>query len=268
MKQVWLLSALLAFTLPLYAQDSSREPSQALLNCMTGNILPGTHVQEVELTTTRLTGTTETLKGKLFTTREKLPEADGLLRAMLQISAPEHLAGAAYLVRQTEDKRFDSMYVYLPAVRRVRRISTDFVDGSLLGTTFSYYEFKQLTNAFAGLLPTVEAAAEIDDRDTDVILFSARADNPAPIYSSMRVWVDQKTCVPLKAEFYKGEAVRKRFSAPASALKKAGKVWYLSELEMRDLIDDTRTVLKVNSMTSETSLPPRLFDPNTFYLRE
>lgn len=264
MKSVWLVPVLLMFSAPVFSQDSSK----TMLNCMTGNILPATHIQEVELTTTRLTGATETLKGKLFTTREKLPEADGLLRAMLQISAPEHLAGAAYLVRQTEDKRFDSMYVYLPSVRRVRRISTDFVDGSLLGTTFSYYEFKQLTNAFAGLLPVMEAPAKVDGRGTDVMLFSVRPETPAPIYSAIRVWVDQKTCVPLKAEFYKGESVRKRFSAPASALKQAGKIWYLSELEMRDLIDDTRTVLKVTSMTSEKELPARLFDPNTFYLRE
>jgi hypothetical protein len=262
MKRLWIL-LMLALALPVQAEETNR-----MLDCMRSNILPGTYVQELEIVTTDLLGGTRTLKGKLFTTREKLPETEGLLRASLQISGPEHLAGAAFLLRQTEDRRFDSMYVYLPSVRRVRRISTDFADGSLLGTNFSYYEFKQITNSFTGLQPKLESPAEIDDRDADVILFSARPEDTSAIYSSIRVWIDQKTCVPLKAEFYKGDAVRKRFSAPAGALKKSGKLWYLTELEMRDLIDDTKTVLRITSMTEHKELPSRLFDPNRFYMRE
>jgi len=264
MKRLWMLLVLaLAVSLPAHAEETDK-----ILGCMRANLLPGSHMQEIELSTTDITGATRTLKGKLFTTREKLPEADGLLRASLRITAPEHLAGAAYLLRQTEDRRFDSMYVYLPSVRRVRRISTDFADGSLLGTNFSYYEFKQLTNAFGDLSPKMEPDSEVDDRDAYVVSFYARPDDTTAIYSSVRVWVDQKTCVPLKAEFYKGERVRKRFSAPASALKKSGKLWYLSEIEMRDLIDDTRTVLRIVSMTDQKELPSRLFDPNRFYLAE
>ncbi|MGH8454471.1 MAG: outer membrane lipoprotein-sorting protein [Nevskiales bacterium] len=262
MKRLWMLLAF-ALVLPAHAEEADK-----ILNCMRGNVLPGSQAQELELSTTDITGATRTLKGKLFTTREQLPEADGLLRATLQITAPEHLVGAAYLLRQTEDRRFDSMYVYLPSVHRVRRVSTEFADGSLLGTNFSYYEFKQLTNAFWDLGPKVEPDAEVDNRDTHVVLFSARPNDTTAIYSSVRVWLDQKTCVPLKAEFYKGDALRKRFSAPAKALQKSGDHWYLTEMEMRDLLDDTRTVLRIVSMTEQKQLPSRLFDPNLFYRRE
>jgi hypothetical protein len=158
--------------------------------------------------------------------------------------------------------------VYLPSVKRVRRISTDFADSSLLGTNFSYYEFKQMTNAFNGLNPQAEPDSELDGRDVHAISFHARPDDADAIYSSVRVWVDEKTCVPLKTEFYRGEEVRKRFSAKPGALKKAGKLWYLSDIEMRDLIDNTKTDLRILKMTDEKELPLRLFDPNTFYLRE
>jgi hypothetical protein len=80
--------------------------------------------------------------------------------------------------------------------------------------------------------------------------------------------VDRKSCVPLKAEFYKGEALRKRFSAPVRALRKAGGHWYLTDIEMHDLIDDTRTTLRIHDVALVKELPSRLFEPNTFYLRE
>jgi hypothetical protein len=263
MKRLWIL-LLLVLALPAQAEEAVEK----VLACMQANILPGTQIQVLEFTTTDIAGGSRTLKGKLFTTREKLPDADGLLRATLQIGAPEHLAGAAYLLRQTEDKRFDSMYVYLPSVRRVRRISTEFADGSLLGTNFSYYEFKQISNAFFGLPPKLEGVEELDGRDAHRLSFNARPDDPAAIYSQMRVWVDRKSCVPLKAEFYKGEALRKRFSALPRALRKAGDHWYLTDMEMHDLIDDTRTTLRIHDVVSVKELPSRIFEPNTFYLRE
>jgi outer membrane lipoprotein-sorting protein len=248
--------------------QAAEETAEQVLACMRDNILPGNQVQEVEFTTTDITGGSRTLKGKLLTTREKLPESEGLLRATLQISAPEHLAGAAYLLRQTEDRRFDSMYVYLPSVRRVRRISTEFADGSLLGTNFSYYEFKQITNSFFGQQPKLESAEELEGRDVHVLGFAARPNDPTAVYSAMRVWVDRKSCIVLRAEFYKGDAVRKRFSAAPKALEKEGGHWYLTEMEMRDLIDETRTVLRIRNVTSVDKLSRRIFEPNTFYLGE
>ena len=68
------------------------------------------------------------------------------------------------------------------------------------------------------------------------------------------------------AEFFKGQTVRKQFTASAKSLKKSRDMWYLSEIEMKDLLDDTRTVLRVLSLETVDKLPSRNFEPNTFYL--
>jgi hypothetical protein len=39
-------------------------------------------------------------------------------------------------------------------------------------------------------------------------------------------------------------------------------------MEMHDLIDDTRTTLRIHDVVSVKELPSRIFEPNTFYLRE
>lgn len=253
---------LLAVLLPVQAQEGA----QKIVSCLRGNTLPGSHVQEIELAAYDVHGQTHVLKGKLMTQRENLPDAEGLLRAMLRIQAPAYLAGAAYLMKQMENREFESTYVYLPSVRRVRRISSEFADGSLLGTNFSYYDFTQLVNAFGDLNATLEGAEKYEDRDVNVISFSARSGDSSSIYSSVRVKVDQKTCVPLMAEFYKGQKVRKHFTASAKSIKKSKGMWYLSEIEMKDLLDDTRTVLRILSLETVDKLPVRSFEPNTFYL--
>lgn len=253
---------LLVVFLPAQAQEGA----QKIVSCLRGNILPGSHVQEIELAAYDVHGQTHVLKGKLTTTRENLPDAEGLLRAMLRIHAPAYIAGASYLMRQMENRSFESTYVYLPSVRRVRRVSSEFADGSLLGTNFSYYDFTQLVNAFGDLNAKFEGTDKYEDRKVDLISFSARPGDTSSIYSSVRVRVDQKTCVPLMAEFYKGQAVRKRFTASAQSLKKSKELWYLSEIEMKDLLDDTRTVLRILSLETVDKLPARIFEPNTFYL--
>lgn len=244
----------------------SASPALDLVACMQGNVLPGSQVQELELEATDIHGETRVLKGKLFSTRENLPEAAGLLRATLRITAPTHLAGAAYLLRQGGDRRFDGMFVYLPAVKRVRRVSAEFSDGSLLGTNFSYQEFKQLANAFGDLQGKVEGDEKYEGREVSVMTFSAPPGGAMAEYSSVKLRVDRQSCVALSAEFMKGTTVRKRFSAAPSALRQGKGFWYLSELEMRDLLDDTRTVLRVLKLEAVNQIPKPTFEPATFYL--
>jgi len=183
---------------------------------------------------------------------------------MIRISAPSDLADAAYLVRESSAGQ-DEMYMYLPAVARVRRINGSSIDGSLLGTDISYGELKQIESAFQAGDARLEKQEQIEQRPVSVVLI-----RPAPVqhsqYSSIRAWIDQKTCVALKANFYEGEAVRKELSVPAGALQQAGKTWYFTQAQLRDLREGTHTTLKLSGYLPNTELPTRLFDAHSFYL--
>jgi outer membrane lipoprotein-sorting protein len=225
--------------------------------------------QDVEFTTADKNGTTSTLKGRLYAAREQTPEGSRHVRAMLTVSAPPNLAGAAYLVREKDGEAAkDGMYVYLPSVRRVRRVTGSIADGGLMGTSFSYADFKQIQNTFTGAAIAYEGTGEIDQRPVHVLTFKP-ADAAAGGYSLVRSWVDTKTCVPLKAEFHENKKVRKRLTTPASALKQAGDYWYPAVIEMHDLSEGLRTTLRVKSVTPDPDpgLSSATFDPKTFYQR-
>jgi hypothetical protein len=255
---VALSGLLLALSAQLALADAAVDK---VLDCMHANVPPTLRIQEIQMQATDRSGATRTLKGKLYAMRDK-----GLLRAMVHVSEPSDLAGASYLVRETpEADHADEMYMFLPAVNRVRRITGASADGSFLGTDFSYNDVKEIENAFSDAEGKLEKPDQVEQRPVYVLAFKPKADQGSR-YSLLRAWVDQKTCVALRVDFLEGTTVRKQLSAPASALQQSGSYWYLSQAQMQDLKDHTSTRLQVLGVSSGTDLATRYFDPHSFYV--
>lgn len=255
MKQVKIIG--LAAFLMLAPVVQADEATRKVMDCMRANLPSSLRVQSFELNSTDRASGTRRLGGKLYAKEE-----GGLLRLTLRVTDPPDLAGSAYLLRETGSKEGDEIYLQLPKANP-RRITGGQASQSLFGTDFSYADVKQIQNAFSGGSGQLEAAAEIDKRPVHVLVQTAASAGGSP-YSKTRSWVDQKTCVVLKAEFYEGDKVRKQLTAPATALTQAGKVWYLSQMEMRDLKEETKTVLKLKVLPAEKDLSQHYFNPNTF----
>lgn len=252
-RAILLLVTLLAQ--PAFAAD---EAVNKVLDCMRANIPQTLRIQEFEITAVDRSKGERTLRGRLYGKNEK-----GLVRAMVKIMAPPDLANAAYLVREGKDR--DEMYVYLPALNRVRRITGGSADGSLFGTDLSYNDIKQVQNAFSGGPIKLEKPEGIEGRPMHVMSMVPRADAQSR-YNLVRAWVDQQTCVAIKMDFYENDTARKRLSASIKALKRAANHWYLEEAEMRDLKDNTYTTLKITGVSSGDKLADRYFNASTFYV--
>jgi len=237
---------------------------QPILECMRSNVPSSLRVQDVELSTTDRTEATRVLRGRIYALREKGAEGQGHVRAMLRVLRPDNLAGSAFLLREAAQISDEGMYVYLPSVRRVRRITGEFADGALLGSAFSYQDFKQLQNAFDGLAVAPEAPQVLLERPVHVLSFMALPGSPSA-YGRIRAWVDQQTCVPLKVEFYQHQALRKRLDVPVAALKQAKDYWYASEVTIEDLKDGSSSKLRVLAVEGG-KVSKNYFDPERFYL--
>jgi hypothetical protein len=246
-----------------YAADA--KDAAQVLGCMQANSPTALRTQKVTLDVREHGIPVRSLSGWLYTMRDGAKgAAPGMLHVNLRITEPEALAGGAYLITQTQDYLRSGMYVYLPSVKRVRKVTGSVADGSLMGTQFSYGEFKQLQSAFGDLRATLETADAIEGRRVEVLSFRG-FDNRESRYTSARVWVDQQSCVPLRADFSVGSTVLKRMIAPASAIRRDGNSYYLVQLQMRDLENDALTELR-SEKGSTRSTPAKLFDPETFYL--
>ena len=229
-----------------------------LMACMRANIPATLRIQEFQLTSVDRKGEKRLLTGRLFAKREK-----ELLRAMLKLSEPADVQGAAYLIR--EGLKTDEMYVFLPALNKTRRIMGGAGDGPLFGTDLSYADIKQVHNAFSGGAPKIEAREKLENRPVTV-LGVVPAPDAASRYSRIKAWIDDASCMALKVEFMEGTTPRKRLLAPASAIAKSGDYWYLSDSTMTDLKLGTKTQLKITGVKSGEDVANRYFDSRNFFL--
>lgn len=249
------LCAILPAAPTMAAGDSNIE---RVLTCMRANIPQTLQIKEVELIATDRGGATRQMRGRLYATREA-----ERLRANIKIEAPPDLAGAAYLLRERENG--DEMYVYVPALNKVRRVTGAGVDGALWGTDLSYGDVKQLHNAFTAGQTQYAGAGTLNGRPVHLLSARPAPDQPSR-FGLVRTWIDQKSCVALKAEFLEGQAVRKRLLVDPKDLKQSGPHWYAAAAQMSDLQAGTQTVLKVLGVSAGTDLSGRYFNPATFYL--
>jgi hypothetical protein len=251
---VALFAALSTVTPTAFAADPALDK---IIACMRGNIPKTVRIQAFEITAWDRGGGERTMRGKLYGTRE-----DDRVRIMLRIEAPPDLSGAAYLVR--EGQKFDEMYLYVPAMKKVRRITGQSLDGQLWGTDLSYNDVKQIQNSFAAANASLVGTAQYQQRPVHVLSFAPRKED-ASRYREIRTQVDAQTCVALQVDFVEPAGIRKTVTVRPADLKQANGLWYASEADIKDVRNLTHTRIKVTGVSSGDKLATRYFNPSSFY---
>lgn len=243
------------------AADAAMTPSvQAIDACMRANIPQALQIRQFSLNSVDRNGAGRQMKGRLYALRD-----NGLLRTMLRIDEPADLRGAAYLLREGKAQEQDAMYVFLPALNKVRRIMGGTQDNALFGTDISYADIKQISHAFGGGRVELEKTDKLDGRDAYVLKLTPDAAQQSR-FAQIRTWVDSASCVALRADFIADDQVRKRYSASARDLQKSGPHWYVSKGRMDDLVERSHTDLSIDGVTGSDGLSDVYFSPRSFYL--
>lgn len=262
--------ALLCVAGTALSADPGPVAAEKLKVCLTSNIPADVRAQSVEFRSTGRDGSTRTLNGNVFASQEVFaatttagPPKKKQVRAVLQVESPKDLAGAAYLVRESGVAAVDGTYFYLPSLGKPRKISGASAAGSLLGTDFSFQEFKMILNSFDGMTTTLESTDKLDGRDVFVANF--KPDDQEAAAGIIRGWIDQQTCVPLKLDFYKGEKLNKQAVVKPDDVRAARGIWFPVEVDMKDLGAGTHTVLHATLVERPVAVPPAVFEPETFF---
>ncbi|HUS23854.1 MAG TPA: outer membrane lipoprotein-sorting protein [Candidatus Binatia bacterium] len=241
---------------------ASAQEAERILRCMRGNVPTALRVHRFQLSHADAEGRTRNVAGRFFQMREESPSGRMLVHMMIRVDAPADLQGASYLARQEESAGAvqESLYVYLPAAHQVTRIGGETADGAFLGTSFTYRDLLQLANGFAGSNATIENDGQAYERPTRILRFTGDGQRSA------RVWIDEKSCMPLKADYYEGTALRRQLTTPDFALTDSAKTgWYLQEIDLNDVRDGASTVLKIVGADKPKALPREYFDPAKFF---
>jgi hypothetical protein len=233
------------------------ETAEEIQACVRRNVEAKSSVQTVVLDAKDRVGAVNRLDAKIYYKKDDA----GAMRVLMQIESPQDLREAAILLIEREDGQ--DIFMYVPELRRTRRLHGRMVTDTMFGTDFSYEEFRRMQAVGSDLVGERLPDAEIQGRAVFVVA-SKMPDSAESIYERLVAYVDQATCVPLKVEFFqKGDSPRKVLEAdPAQVLEEKGRQ-VARKLVLRDLQKGTETAITVSGLQVDVEIPEKLFRERT-----
>ncbi len=223
----------LLLTLPALADETAKEISDKSQERGSLNLVNLT--AELRLTTTSKAGAA---KIQVLTTSSK--KIAGRAHSIARFSQPPGVAGTAVLTLEGQGGGASEISLYLPKLKRVRKVAASSRGQSFQETDFSYADLGGTGAASDDSLKRL-ADEPVDGRPAYVLSGTAGPDSP---YSDVKVWVDRQTYVPLKAEYAdKAGKPFKRYKA--GKLKKFKDRTIAAEATMENLQTGSRTQVEI-----------------------
>ena len=245
------LAALLV--LPLCAPAGAElETAEEIDACYRANFPKVASTQTVSMSSKDRIGAITTSRARLFWKRFKNDRS----KVMMKFFKPAEMRGAGLLMIEKPTR--NDMMIYLPELGRVKRVTKHMSSASVFGTDFSYEEFERIQGIAKDAPMSRLTDSVAQDRPAYVLEVRPEQDDSA--YERIRSWIDKDTCVALRAEFFeRGEKPRKVMTVDPGVVTREGDIWVGREMLMRDLRDETETVMRIEEVDVESDIPRKIF---------
>jgi len=183
-------------------------------------------------------------------------KADGD-KSLTIFDQPRDVKGTAFL-SFTHSKRPDDQWLYLPALKRVKRISSANKSGPFMGSEFAYedissqevdkYTYKYLRDE------------KVDGKDSFVIERKPTYEHSG--YTKLISWVDKNMYQAVKVEFYDRKNTLIKTLTVSGHRQYLGKFWRAHQMDMTNHQTKKSTTLEWKNYKFKTGLRSRDFDKN------
>lgn len=122
----------------------------------------------------------------------------GLFQTLVRFSAPGDIAGTAFLMLE-RGKDQSEQYIYLPGLKRTRRIVGREREGSFMGSDFTYADMQRVDERYAKhkRLPDEKLGSD----DVYVVESTLSADAPTA-YGKVVTWIRKTDYIALRTRFF------------------------------------------------------------------
>jgi len=170
--------------------------------------------------------------------------------------APADVRGTVFL-SHTHADRADDQWLYLPALKRVKRIAPANKTSPFMGSEFSY---EDLASAEVEKYAYAYRGDERYEGDARFLLERAPVDAESG-YSRQRVWVDKERYVPLQVEYYDRRGEKLKTLTLRDYRQYLGRYWRAHEARMQNHQSGKRTILRLEDIRFRQGLVEQDFLP-------
>lgn len=183
---------------------------------------------------------------------------DGYSKLLVRFTAPRDIANTGLLIWEARDGD-DDQWLYLPGVKKVKRIAASGKKNRFLGTDFAFEDLRP--EALAAHRYESAGSEVLEGQDCWVIdAFPATERQAADSgYSKRRLWVRKDITQIVKREFYDTKGRLEKVQSDRRLVNVRGALWRADEIEMHDVQSNGRTVLTLEKRALDTGLKDSLF---------
>lgn len=179
-------------------------------------------------------------------------------KSLTIFDTPRDVKGTAFL-SFTHSLKSDEQWLYLPALKRVKRISSSNKSGPFMGSEFSYEDIS--SQEVAKYKYKFIKDDKFDGRD--VFIIERYPQYKKSGYTKQVSWVDKKMYQPLKIEFYDRKKSLLKTLTQHEYKQYLNKFWRPSRLEMVNHQTGKSTTLLWQSYKFKNGFRTRDFDRNS-----
>jgi outer membrane lipoprotein-sorting protein len=185
--------------------------------------------------------------------------AGGEQRYFMYFHAPPDVKGTTFLVWKYPGKD-DDRWIYIPAIKLVRRIAASDKRSSFVGSDFTYEDVSG--RDASDETHTLLREENLGDRPCYVLESKpvARAD-----YAKRTSWIDRERWLPLKEEYTDAQGRTIRVFT-ADTVEKIGEHWTVTHRTMKNVTAGQHTVVVFQGVVYDQGMADNLFTERT--LRE
>ncbi len=209
---------------------------------------------KVELLLINERGDTRKREIEMSSRKRNNDETDMLMR----FTAPADVKGTAFLIIEHKDGD-DDRYLYLPAMRRTKRIASSGKGGNFMSSDFTYYDIgKPKLNDWTYKLLQDET---IDGKVCYKIECLPASKDIAKDtgYGKIIRWIRKDILVTVKSQYYdRGSREWKLLTVPG--IEKIGDIWFQTEMLMKDVQNNHQSKMRFNKIKINQNLPANLFN--------
>lgn len=183
-------------------------------------------------------------------------------KSLLIFHTPRDVKNTAFLTHSHKTSN-DDQWLYLPALKRVKRISSSSKGGSFMGSEFSYEDMSS---------PELEKYSYKYIRDDQykgraVFVIERYPKDKRSLYSKNLLWIDQKQYIPWKVEYYNRRGTHLKTLIYRKYKRYLKRFWRPGEMYMVNLRTRKTTILAWKNYRFRTKIQKNDFNPRTLAKR-
>lgn len=250
-----MINILLSLLILLFGFISAQTTGRSIMEKVDQIKLPKDTQSQIKMTLISNKGAKKRTRSRVLTSIEKLYE-DGKFhsKSLLLFIEPKEVKGTAFLNWDRIGGEVDDQWLYLPALKKVRRIRATDKSRSFQGSDFSYEDLsgRELDS------DRYELIGEDFFNGTQCYKVKAVPLEKDTQYSSRIIWVDKKYFLMKKIEFFdKKNNIFKILNIPDHV--KNGNYWTAVKMTMHNVIRSHSTELEVLKVNYDQGLNDNIF---------